>query len=63
MVVDLPAADGRPEKALGVSVKLSASPGAVRTPAVAFGANTRAVLAELGYSPAEMDRLAAEGVI
>jgi crotonobetainyl-CoA:carnitine CoA-transferase CaiB-like acyl-CoA transferase len=63
MVVDLPAADGRPEKALGVSVKLSASPGAVRTPAVAFGANTRAVLAELGYSPAEIDRLAAEGVI
>jgi crotonobetainyl-CoA:carnitine CoA-transferase CaiB-like acyl-CoA transferase len=63
MVVDLPAADGRPEKALGVPVKLSASPGAVRTPAVAFGASTRAVLAELGYGPAEMDRLAAEGVI
>lgn len=48
MVVDLPAADGRPGKTLGVPVKLSASPGQVRTPAVAFGASTRAVLAELG---------------
>jgi crotonobetainyl-CoA:carnitine CoA-transferase CaiB-like acyl-CoA transferase len=63
MVVDLPAADGHPAKALGVPVKLSASPGTVRTPAVAFGASTRAVLAELGYGPADMDRLAAEGVI
>ncbi|MDD3993064.1 MAG: CaiB/BaiF CoA-transferase family protein [Desulfobacteraceae bacterium] len=63
MVVDLPDADGRPGKALGVPVKLSASPGAVRTPAVAFGASTRAVLAELGYSAADIHRLVAEGVI
>ncbi|MBW2356312.1 MAG: CoA transferase [Deltaproteobacteria bacterium] len=63
MVVDLPSPDGRPGKALGVPVKLSASPGAVRTPAAAFGASTRAVLAELGYSPADIDRLAAEEVI
>lgn len=63
MVVDLPTADGRPGKALGVPVKLSASPGTVRAPAVAFGASTRAVLEDLGYGPAEIERLAAEGVI
>ncbi len=63
MVVDLPAGDGRSGKALGVPVKLSASPGAVRTAAVAFGTSTRAVLEQLGYSPAQIDRLAAECVI
>ncbi len=63
MVVDLPCADGKSGKALGVPVKLSASPGTVRTAAVAFGASTRSVLAELGYSQTDINRMAAEGVV
>ena len=63
MVVDLPAADGRRTPALGVPVKLSASPGTVRTAAVGFGASTRQVLAELGYTDEAIDRLAEQGAI
>ena len=48
---------------LGVRVKLSRSPGAVRTPPPGFGESTRGVLAELGYSDEAIDRLAEQGVI
>jgi crotonobetainyl-CoA:carnitine CoA-transferase CaiB-like acyl-CoA transferase len=63
MVVDLKQADGTSAPALGVPVKLSRSPGAVRTPPVAFGESTRAILAELGYSPSQIEAMAVEGVI
>lgn len=36
-------------KELGVPIKLSDSPGAIRTPAVTFGASTIQILQELGY--------------
>jgi crotonobetainyl-CoA:carnitine CoA-transferase CaiB-like acyl-CoA transferase len=48
---------------LGVPVKLSGTPGAVRTPAAEFGAHTRQVLAELGYSDVEIERFQAQGVV
>lgn len=63
MIVDLPAADGGRTTHIGVPVKLSRSPGAVRAPADGFGASTGRVLAELGYTAAEIDRLKDAGVI
>jgi crotonobetainyl-CoA:carnitine CoA-transferase CaiB-like acyl-CoA transferase len=46
----------------GTPVKLSRTPGGVRRLPPAFGEATRAVLAEAGYSPAEIDALIAAGV-
>jgi crotonobetainyl-CoA:carnitine CoA-transferase CaiB-like acyl-CoA transferase len=46
----------------GTPVKLSRTPGGVHSLPPAFGEDTRAVLAEAGYSPAEIDALLAEGV-
>ena len=63
MVVELdhPVA-GRP-RALGVPVKFSATPGAVRRPAPTFGQHTREVLREHGFADAEIEALAAEQAI
>jgi crotonobetainyl-CoA:carnitine CoA-transferase CaiB-like acyl-CoA transferase len=48
---------------LGTPVKLTETPGSVRTPPPKFGENTHAVLEELGFSDAEISQMAAEGVI
>ena len=55
--------DGKPSKVLGVPVKLSETPGAIRTAAVEFGENTSAVLTELGYSKEEIKTFEKEGII
>jgi crotonobetainyl-CoA:carnitine CoA-transferase CaiB-like acyl-CoA transferase len=47
---------------VGNPVKLSRTPPAVRSKPKKFGADTRAVLAEHGYSAAEIDRLMASGI-
>jgi len=49
--------------ALGVPVKLSATPGAVRAPAPTFGQHTAEVLREFGFEAAQIETLAAEGAI
>jgi crotonobetainyl-CoA:carnitine CoA-transferase CaiB-like acyl-CoA transferase len=48
---------------LGVPVKLSETPGCIRTPPPRLGEHTRAVLEELGVGGGEIERLALEGVI
>ena len=63
MVVEKPGANGRPEKALGVPVKLSQTPGAVRNASIGFGANTEAILEECGYSAEQIRQFAQEDVI
>ena len=55
--------DGRNHLQIGIPVKMSATPGRMRTPPVAFGENTNAVLAELGYSEEAIGALRIEGVI
>jgi crotonobetainyl-CoA:carnitine CoA-transferase CaiB-like acyl-CoA transferase len=63
MVVELPGAGGQPEKALGVPVKLSETPGAVRNASIGFGAHTEAILKEYGYSEAQIKEFSETDVI
>ncbi len=51
------------ETLLGLPVKLDRTPGGVRSVPPAFGADTDRILRELGYEPAEIDALRAEGVV
>jgi len=62
-VVEIEGKDGKKSKTLGVAVKLSETPGSVRTPPVDFGESTAAILEELGYTQEEIEALAAkEGI-
>jgi crotonobetainyl-CoA:carnitine CoA-transferase CaiB-like acyl-CoA transferase len=63
MVVSVPRPEGGSDMELGVAVKLSATPGAVRRPRPGFGQDTQVVLGELGYSEAQIRRLADKGII
>ncbi|MBI5062697.1 MAG: CoA transferase [Desulfatitalea sp.] len=63
MVVGVPRPEGGSDTELGVAVKLSATPGAVRTPRPRFGQDTQVVLKEFGYSEDQIRRWADKGVI
>ena len=63
MVVDLVHPQAGATKALGCPVHFSATPTSVTRPAPMLGEHTRAVLAEAGYSDAEIDAFVAEGVV
>jgi crotonobetainyl-CoA:carnitine CoA-transferase CaiB-like acyl-CoA transferase len=57
MVVELEHPRAGRTRALGLPIKLSATPGGVRRPAPTFGQHTREVLAEFGFSAGEIDDL------
>ena len=63
MVVEVSEADGKTSKTLGVPVKLSATPGTIRSAPVEFGASTPAILQELGYSESAIQELADDAII
>ncbi len=63
MVMSFPDKDGKPSPTLGVPVKLSDTPGSVRTPPVDFGESSAAILRELGYSEGEIRSLSEMNVI
>ncbi len=63
MVVDLKYKDGRPRKALGVPVKLSQTPGSIKTPPPTFGQDTLSILKEFGYTDKEIEEFQNQGVI
>jgi crotonobetainyl-CoA:carnitine CoA-transferase CaiB-like acyl-CoA transferase len=63
VVVEIEGKDGKKSKTLGVPVKLSDTPGAVRTPPMEFGESTAAILEELGYTSEEIKALAEKEVI
>jgi len=63
MIERVIAGDGEPLKVPGIVPKLSATPGAIRTPAPKLGEHTDEVLAALGYSATEIDALRKSQVI
>ena len=52
-----------PLRVLGTPIKLSDTPGSVRTPPPTLGQHTEAVLAELGYDQAMIASLKASGAV
>ena len=63
MVVELEHPRAGRTRALGLPIKLSATPGAVGRPAPTFGQHTREVLAEFGFSTEEIDALYAANAV
>jgi crotonobetainyl-CoA:carnitine CoA-transferase CaiB-like acyl-CoA transferase len=61
MIVELDHPSAGRTRALGLPIKLSATPGDVTRPAPLLGQHTREVLAEFGFAGAEIDALFAEG--
>jgi crotonobetainyl-CoA:carnitine CoA-transferase CaiB-like acyl-CoA transferase len=54
--------DGGITATLGVPIKLSETPGKVRTPPVDFGENTLDILRELGFTSDQIDMFQNKGV-
>jgi crotonobetainyl-CoA:carnitine CoA-transferase CaiB-like acyl-CoA transferase len=63
MVVKIEGEAGDTTPLLGTPIKLSDTPGGIRTAPPAFGGNTRAILSELGYSSEEIKMLQEKGVV
>jgi formyl-CoA transferase len=63
MIERITAADGEPLSVPGIIPKLSATPGAIRTPAPKLGEHTDEVLRGIGYSDADIARLRAAKIV
>jgi len=63
MVVDLEHPEAGATKALGCPIHLSATPANVERPAPRLGEHTREILRECGYADAEIDAMAAAGIV
>ena len=63
MIVETRHPTAGPVKAIGLPIKFSDTPGAVRRPAPIFGQDTREVLREHGFSDTEIEQLATQGAI
>ncbi|RLC93938.1 MAG: CoA transferase [Chloroflexi bacterium] len=63
MVVDVDHPKFGKVKQIGISIKLSDTPGEIRSLGVTLGKNTTEVMSGLGYSSAEIEELRGQGVI
>jgi alpha-methylacyl-CoA racemase len=63
MIVEVETPSGEKVKQVGISVKLSDTPGSIRMLAPKTGEHTDAVLADLGYGMADIERWRGEGAI
>ncbi|MBT8357599.1 MAG: CoA transferase [Deltaproteobacteria bacterium] len=57
MIIEVVGKDGKKSLVIGIPVKLSETPGSIRTSPVAFGENTETILKELGYSGKQIKNL------
>ena len=63
MIVELDAPGGEKVRQVGISVKLSETPGAIRSLAPALGQHTDEIMADLGYGGDQIARWRGEGAI
>ena len=63
MVADLDPTTSGESRTIGIPVKLSETPGSIRSPSPSLGQHTDEVLSEMGYAPAEIARLRDNGVV
>jgi crotonobetainyl-CoA:carnitine CoA-transferase CaiB-like acyl-CoA transferase len=63
MIVEVETSTGEKVKQVGISVKLSETPGSIRTLAARLGQHTDEILGDLGYSPTDIARWREEGAI
>jgi crotonobetainyl-CoA:carnitine CoA-transferase CaiB-like acyl-CoA transferase len=63
MVLEVDTSGGEKVKQPGISIKLSQTPGKIRSPSVLPGENTSEILSKLGYSAEEILELKREGVV
>jgi crotonobetainyl-CoA:carnitine CoA-transferase CaiB-like acyl-CoA transferase len=63
MAAEIQDDSGASSSALGIPIKLSNTPGSLRTAPVEFGGSTRKILEELGYTKAEADHFFEKGVV
>ena len=55
--------NGEKKHGFGIPVKLSETPGTIRTPPANFGEQTRIILQEIGYSAKQIDNFFEDGVL
>jgi formyl-CoA transferase len=63
MIQDVLAGDGEPLKVPGVIPKLSATPGAIRSPAPKLGEHTEQILGSIGFSREDISRLREKKIV
>jgi crotonobetainyl-CoA:carnitine CoA-transferase CaiB-like acyl-CoA transferase len=63
MIGDVKDNKGKSVKVLGIPVKLSDTPGSIRTAPVGFGESTKKILEELGYTEREIEGFMEKGVV
>ncbi len=66
MIVEVPHgthSGTKPQRHVGIPVKLGTTPGEIKTPAPDIGANSHEVLASLGYSDTKIAEMVASGVV
>ena len=63
MIVEVETPTGEKVKQVGISIKFSETPGSIRSVAPSLGQHTDAVLADLGYSPEQIERWRGDGAI
>lgn len=63
MIVEVETPSGAKVKQVGIAMKFSETPGSIRSVAPSLGQHTDSVLADLGYSPEQIERWRTDGAI